>query len=98
VEDDAAVTLLHNIPDEPELAAGSEFHLEAFNALTTDRQIGAMGGAGPIPWSSMDRYAARHEITGDAYDHFLRMLKALDGAYLAFLAEQAQRERERVRS
>jgi hypothetical protein len=46
----------------------------------------------------MDRYADRHEITGDAYDLFVRMLRALDGAYLAFLAEQAQRERERVRS
>lgn len=78
--------------DRPELEPHLTLFSEAFSDLTTDRQLGAMGGAGPIPWSAIDRYAARHEIDDlDDFDRFRRMIRAQDRTYLEHMAEEAKR-------
>lgn len=77
--------------DRPELEPHLVCYSEAFADLSTDRPLGAMGGAGPIPWSAIDRYAARHEIDDlDEFDRFRRMIRAQDRAYLDHVAEEAK--------
>lgn len=58
------------------------FEWEAFQALATDRQIGM--ALGPVPWSSIDRYANRYGIAGDAFDRFCDLIRAMDLAFLDY--------------
>ena len=58
----------------------------AWHALTSDRPLGAMGGAGRIPFSKIQDYADRNGFE-DA-DLLARMLWAMDDVYLPWLAEQ----------
>ena len=62
----------------------------AFRAISSDRQIG-FGGAGPIQFSSLDRYATRYGIDGiDEFDRFASLIRAMDGAFL----ERVNRNKE----
>lgn len=48
-----------------------------------------MGGAGSIPFSSIDRYAVRYGIEDlDEFDRFRRMIRAQDRAYLRDMSER----------
>jgi hypothetical protein len=63
------------------------FDYGAFMDLNSDRQSGF--GLGLIPWSSIDRYAVRHNINGaDAFDRFKRMMVSLDAAYCVYHKEK----------
>lgn len=55
---------------------------DAFWALSTDRPIGMAQGA--IPWTSIDRYAARYGINDDEFDRFHDLIRALDAAFLSY--------------
>lgn len=57
------------------------FYWEAFNELSTERQIGM--GVGPIPRSAIKAYADEFGIAGDDYDPFHRIIRTMDNAYLA---------------
>jgi hypothetical protein len=60
---------------------------EAFAQLSTDRPVGLTRGA--IPWSSIDRYAARHGIDGDDdFNRFCALIRAMDATYLAHLKDK----------
>jgi hypothetical protein len=59
---------------------------EAFTQLSTDRPVGLSRGA--IPWSSIDRYAARHGIDGDDFNRFCVLIRAMDGAYLTHFKDK----------
>lgn len=62
---------------------------EAFHNLTTERQLGALGGCGPIPWSSIERYARRYGIEElDEFEWFARLIRAVDTAYLVHVASK----------
>ncbi len=74
------------LANKPEVDDGLDWYLAAFWDLTHDRQMGAMGGAGGIPWTAIDRYADRHEI--DDFDTFKTVLKALDSVYLEHVGEK----------
>lgn len=39
-----------------------------------------MGGPGPIPFTSIDRYAERYEVPD--FDEFRLIIRAMDGVYL----------------
>jgi hypothetical protein len=57
-------------------------------ALTSDRSLGY--SEGPIPFSSIDRFAQRygmHDI--EQFDEFRVMITALDREYLDIRAQQA---------
>lgn len=64
----------------PRLHTGLQFYLDAFRSLRSDRPIGM--GVGPIPWSSIERYATRHNLDNDELDtletHIRGMETALD--------------------
>lgn len=55
-----------------------------------------MGGAGPIPWTAIDRWATRHGIEGDDFDRLARMVAALDAEWLSNYADRAEAERKRA--
>lgn len=77
--------------DRPDLEQHLILYSEAFADLSTDRPLGAMGGAGPIPWSAIDRYAARHEIDDpEDFDRLRRMIRVQDQAYLNHMVESAK--------
>jgi hypothetical protein len=59
---------------------------EAFDQLSTDRPVALTRGA--IPWSSIDRYAARYGFEAEDFGRFCRMIRAMDAAYLAYLRDK----------
>ena len=61
----------------PTLTPLQELYLEAFSELSTERQIGM--AEGPIPWSSIMRYADRYRF--DAAD-LSAIIRLVDNAYL----------------
>ena len=69
-----------SIANKPQLSAGLELYWKAFCELSSDREIGM--AEGPIPWSSMDRWAIRHGIYGDDFDRFVGVIRGLDEVYL----------------
>lgn len=77
------------IAGAPELLAGLEAYYEAFIELSTCRDSGM--GVGPIPWTAVDQYARRYGFTGDGFGYLLKMVRALDDA---FLKHQRQKDKE----
>jgi hypothetical protein len=64
---------------------------EAFGALWGDRQLGAFGGVGAIPFQALDAYARRYGFDDREEFQRLHMLIArMDGVYLAYVAEKTQ--------
>lgn len=77
--------------DRPKIWPHLTLYSDAFAQLTTDRPLGALGGAGAIPWSALDRYAARHGIDDlDEFERFQRMIRAQDRVYLDHAAEASK--------
>lgn len=74
--------------DEVELTEWAQGYWSAWHRLTHDRQLGAMGGAGRIPWSSIDVYADKHGFDADLLS---RMMWAMDDVYLVWLGEQQKK-------
>ena len=63
----------------PELLPGLDFYLRAYHELGYDRQIGM--SLGPIPWSSLDRYAAKYGIVDiDDFDVLQSHIRAMENA------------------
>ena len=66
----------------PEIEPHLKFVWAAFWELCHDRPV-TMGGAGGIPFSSIDRYAARAGIDDpDHFARFLQLIRRMDAAYL----------------
>jgi hypothetical protein len=76
------------LPEDAELLEDSIGYWVAWHNLTADRPLGALGGAGRIPWSAIDRYAERNHF--EDVDLLARMLWAMDDVYLAWVAEKAK--------
>lgn len=53
-----------------------------FWLLSTDRPV-AMG-RGAIPWSSIDRIAARYDIVKDDFDRLVDLIHAMDATFLSY--------------
>lgn len=82
------------IANAPDLLPGLEMYYEAFVELSTCRDHGL--GAGPIPWTAIDRYAERNGFEGEGYEYLLRMVRALDDAFLAHTRKKEGEERARA--
>lgn len=51
-----------------------------------------MGGAGPIPFSSLDRYADRYGIDdGEEFDRFRASIRRMDAAYLKWARKESDK-------
>lgn len=73
--------------DEPDLAPGLGWYLDAFAELGSCRPM-AMAAIGPIPWTALDTYARRHDIAGEVFETFVLLIAALDAAWLAHIEER----------
>lgn len=70
------------LDNRPELHEHLAFAWQAFLELSTDRPVG-LGGAGPIPWAAIDRYARRYRLDDvDAFEIFMTLVRAADAAWL----------------
>lgn len=47
-----------------------------------------MGGIGPIPWTAIDAYAFRHGYEGEGFDYLLKMVRALDDCFVAYMVNR----------
>jgi hypothetical protein len=62
--------------------------IDAWGDLAGDRNV----EFGPIPFSSIDRWALRHGIDDpDEFEFLVRAIRAADKAYLAWAAEELKR-------
>lgn len=73
------------VANRPDLFGHLSFEWSAFRALSTDRAAGM--GIGPVPWSSIDRFARRYRIEGEEFDRFADLIQAMDTAYVAYHAK-----------
>ena len=79
---------------EPDLDTIEINYWNAFQELQSERPIGGMGGAGPIPWSRIDQYAERYGFVEEDYFSFVRIIRHLDNRWLKLMHEKQERERK----
>lgn len=85
------------IAKAPTLYEGLDLYYDAFTELTSCRQIG--NAQGPIPWTAINDYCLRYEITGtEAFSYFTAMIRALDEAYLNHIAKSKSLSEEKESS
>lgn len=70
------------------------FYLRSFWDLSTERPF----DGGLIPWSRIREYGLHVGLDDDIIDAFIALIRAMDGAYLKWIAEQAERERQQRRA
>lgn len=68
-------------------------YYEAFTELSTCRPVGM--GIGPVPWTAIDGYGRRYGFEGDGFVYLVRMVRALDDAFLAHSRAKAKEEEAR---
>lgn len=78
----AALMSLPCVATKPDLVEHLSFEWSAFRSLSSDRQAGF--AIGPIPWSSIDRFAERYGIASDEFDRFCALMQAMDAAYCEY--------------
>ncbi|MDO1582432.1 hypothetical protein [Rhizobium oryzicola] len=80
------------MPEEAEPQIWDRFIWRAWDVLKFDRTYPGMGGEMPIPYRAYTQYAADHDIRGEDFAFFLKMMTAIDDEYLSWRAEQAERQ------
>lgn len=61
----------------------------AFWELTGDRPYGALGLPGAIPFTAIDRYAARYGFDDkDEFARFHQLIRRMDAAFIAQMSER----------
>lgn len=76
----------------PELMEGLHYYMDAFNELSTCRQVGF--GEGPIPWTALAEWGKLHCNDPEELEILEHHVRALDRAYLKWRAAQ-QKESSR---
>jgi len=67
------------------------FVWRAFHDLSGDRPIG-MGGAGRIPFTAIDRYAARFGIDArDEFERFMALIRAMDLEFVGWMGRKVEK-------
>ncbi|TAN09786.1 MAG: hypothetical protein EPN45_07280 [Rhizobiaceae bacterium] len=87
-----------HIPDRPEEAQPAlwhELYWTAWDAIRFDRPYGAFGGEMPLSYLAVSQYARDHDIAGDAFRIFMRLMSAIDAEWLAYSAEKAKQEKKK---
>jgi hypothetical protein len=79
----------------PEIDGVAAMYWQHFSELQTERPLGAMGGAGSIPWSSIDRYAERFGYDEEGYLDFLEIIRFLDGLWLKNMQDKQEKEKRK---
>ena len=64
------------------------FEWQAFAELRTDRPVALDVGA--IPWGSMNAFALRHDLVGEEFERFARLIRTLDVAERIYIRDHRQ--------
>ena len=78
------------IANTPDLELGLDFYLEIYLDLCSDKDVGF--GEGPIPWSSMNEYAYRYDITGDDFERMVAIVRSADAEIVKHRQKDAKRK------
>lgn len=79
-----AATIMDGAPPATEM---DRWYMRAFWDMTSSRSYGmAIGG---IPWGVIVAYGQHHGLEPDVLSVFVRVIRAMDGAYLAWEAKEA---------
>ena len=78
------------IQNAPELLPGLDVFYDAFNCLSTTRQIGM--GLGPIPWTCIQAYADEYGFEGDQRADLFYHVNVMDSAFLEHVRKQNKSE------
>jgi hypothetical protein len=54
-----------------------------------------MGGCHPLTFASIDTYARRHEIDGEAFELLRHVIQEMDGVYVEHINKRAEEENGR---
>lgn len=69
------------IKNAPELLPGLQFYVDAFNLLTTSRQV-VQGGIGRIPYSEISKFCDDEDIHGDMREDLFFLIGQMDHFYV----------------
>jgi len=72
----------------PELFPGFNFYIEAFWRLHTCRPQ-AMSGSAHIPWTAIDRYAERHDMSPTQFYRFVHYIEMMDDAFREYVKSKS---------
>ena len=76
--------------EEPEIRDNDDFYLNAFNDLSTTRQIGM--SVGPIPWDRVLQYAAWSGLDDENTEYFVGVIREMDSAWMEWSAEEMKKK------
>lgn len=77
---------------EFENEAWHRLYWEAWETLRFDRHYGAMGGQGPIPYTTIRTYASDNGITGEDFGLFRTFMLVIDSEWLKYVTECEKKE------
>jgi hypothetical protein len=72
--------LPETILNKPELSIGLDVYRKAFWDCSTDRNYGM--AEGPIPWSSVSKWAERYGYVGEEFDRLWYLIRAMDSVFI----------------
>lgn len=81
------------IKNAPELLPGLQFYVDAFNLLTTSRQV-FQGGIGNIPYSEISRFCSDEGIEGEMREDLFYLLQQMDRFYVEWHAGNIKKKIE----
>ena len=73
----------------PELRPDLLFYWDAFNDLSTCREVGM--SVGPIPYLAILTFAKEEEIKGIEFEELKHVITSMDGVYLDHIAKDIQK-------
>jgi hypothetical protein len=82
----------------PDLDEVASLHWSHFTELQSERPMGGMGGAGPIPESRIYDYAIRHGFGGEGYLNFHRIMRFLDNRWLKMVSDKQEKESKKSKA
>ena len=74
---------------------GDDLYLQAFNALSSERQFGQT--IGPIPWSKIVFYGEKKKLDDAMMGVFEHVIREMDEAYLRYQRDQQERRLQQSR-
>lgn len=79
--------------EPPPVGFGDDFWIRAFEETSTDRRV----SGGPIPWSSIERWADAHDLDRITRRLLHRFVRAMDGELRAFERSKSERAEQSAR-
>lgn len=81
-----------DLPDRikfaPSLLPGLDLYYTAFMDLMGSRQIGGMGGIGPVAWDVIQFYAIANGFNGEQTEALHHHVTAMDACYMAHFTKK----------